>query len=182
MPSAHAFHPTPPPHHALEVLGGGAQDLVPALLPLLVAHAQQVAAHGCVALGIGQLVGVDVTHGADDGLQGTNMRVWHVSKCGQVKCACRPVKNGQTGALLTFKKKLSAVFGKDAQGTEYSWRAVALRFCFAAVPLPAAPAAVLPHNVPPAYRLPVPLPPTPASQPPPLTLVSSSSSKCRLRR
>jgi len=55
--------------NALEVFGRRGQDLVTALLPLLVADAQQVAAHGGIALGIRQLVRVHVTDGPNDGLQ-----------------------------------------------------------------------------------------------------------------
>lgn len=66
---AHAApHAHPRPPHSPEVLRRRGQDLVPALLPLLVADAQQVAAERGVALGVGQLVCVDVADGADDGL------------------------------------------------------------------------------------------------------------------
>ena len=51
-----------------EVAGGGAEDLLAALLALGVGHAEHVAQKGGVALGVGQLVGVDVANGPDDGL------------------------------------------------------------------------------------------------------------------
>ncbi len=54
---------------SLEVLGRGAQDLVPALLPLLVGHSQQVAAEGRGPLGVRKLIRVNVAHRADDGLR-----------------------------------------------------------------------------------------------------------------
>ena len=49
-----------------EVLQGDSQDLLSTLLALLVRDAQQVAHERCVALGIRQLVGVDVPNGAYD--------------------------------------------------------------------------------------------------------------------
>lgn len=55
--------------HPLEVLDCGAQDLLTALLALLVRDAHDVAHEGAVALGVRQLVGVNVAHGADDGLR-----------------------------------------------------------------------------------------------------------------
>ena len=51
-----------------EVPEGGAQYLLPPGLPVRIGDLEQVAHEGCVALGVGQLVGVDVADGADDGL------------------------------------------------------------------------------------------------------------------
>mmetsp|Transcript_445 Transcript_445/g.1829 ORF Transcript_445/g.1829 Transcript_445/m.1829 type:complete len:477 (-) Transcript_445:1658-3088(-) len=51
-----------------EVLLRGAQHLLAALLALVVLHLEQVAHERGVALGVGELVRVQVAHGADDGL------------------------------------------------------------------------------------------------------------------
>ena len=46
----------------------GKLHLFPPLLPLLLCDLEEVAHERCVALGIGQLVGVDVADGTNDGL------------------------------------------------------------------------------------------------------------------
>jgi hypothetical protein len=57
-----------------EVFDCSAQDLVPALLSLLVCHTQHVAHKGRVALTVWQLIRVHIPDGADDSLQPT----WYI--------------------------------------------------------------------------------------------------------
>eukprot|EP00955_Chlamydomonas_euryale_P067843 359945-Chlamydomonas_euryale.AAC.1 len=52
----------------LEICHASRQDLVAALLTLVVRHAQQVARQRRVALRVRQLVRIDVAHRSDDGL------------------------------------------------------------------------------------------------------------------
>ena len=59
-----------------EVLQADAQDLLSPLLPLLISHLEHVAHEGGVSLGVRQLVGVDVSNGADDSL-----RNYHSTAC-----------------------------------------------------------------------------------------------------
>lgn len=51
-----------------EIFEGGRQDLLPPSLPVCVCDLQEVSHESCVALCVRQLVGIDVTNGANDGL------------------------------------------------------------------------------------------------------------------
>lgn len=64
-------------------------NAAPALLPLRVAHAQQVAHEGSAPLGVGELVGVNVADAADDGL--VQLVTAEVKPTQEVDGACRCV-------------------------------------------------------------------------------------------